>query len=1489
MTYRNQDSCCPTEEALAAFAEGALGGRDREAVEAHLADCADCRATVLAVVAAVGREGADRAPAGLSDRVLARLPLNEVQGRAPRPEGTMGRVLSSPWAAISAAAVVILAITVALPGASARGSRVLGGDWPATLPAAAKAGEREVSAPPRPLDLGGNDRYLAHLQTDKPLYRPGERVFARAVVLGAFDRRPIATPAVAVFDVKSAKGELVARAMGNVENGVASFGWAVPLDALGGTYTLATTFPWSGFPESEMTFDVRDYRVPRLNTDLQFAKKAYGPGDLASATLSVARAEGGIPKGAKFTAVATVDGVEAYRKDGLLLDEEGKARFSFPLPKSIQVGDGTLALSIEDGGVVETAAKTIPILVNRVLLTFLPEGGDLVADVPCRVYFEARTPKQAPADVAGEIVDGDGREVAHFDSFHEGRGTVGWTPRAFTRYFARVERPAGIGETFALPGVLLSGISLSSRQPAFGPEEAVRVGIAASVTTNASVGLYLKERELAVERVRLFGGEPVEVTLTPREAAAGVLRVTVFDELGVPRAERLVYRKPPTSVRIEVTTDVKELDPAGRVNVTVRTTDPLGRPVPAVVGVSAVDDSVLETIDTRERAPRLPTAVLLGADVKELKDAHLYLDDDADSARRTDLLLGTQGWRRFGFTNADDFAQREGAMAERALARRVLLPGLPSGGALDPTAGTYFNDGFDDDFAARAERVFDATLLLKAEGKRHPMVRQLKPVSFFLVQAAREGAAAARISEFRPFHIARIRVGGDMRVRLGEAALAGRLFTVDPVVAWARQFAHEVPASRPPELRTDFTETLFWNAALLTDDKGTATFGFNASDAITTVRVRADGFTKDGALGISDATVTVRRALYVEPKFPVEVTAGDRIDLPVSISNGTAFPARVSLTAEVGDALRLVDASAREVEVPAKGSARVVLSMEGLAKVGTAKVRLRARAGTSSDEVVREIRVAPAGFPIAKDFGGILESQGNVAHPVEIPGEVAPGSLAVQATVYPTPLATLAKALEALLREPGGCFEQTSSSNYPNVMVLQYLRSHQGADPAVALRAAEMLERGYRKLVSFECKKEGYEWFGGDPGHEALTAYGLLEFTDMAQVMSVDAQMLGRTRAWLLSRRDGKGGFQKNDRALDSFGRAPKDVTDAYIAWALVEAGEKGLDPEVAAVKAAALQSKDPYVTALAANLLARLGDREAAATLCSRLASLQAKDGSVPGAATSITCSSGDALAVETTSLSILAWLADPARTANVETAMRWLSTRCQDGKFSSTQATVLALRAVVAYDAARAKTRADGVVRLLVDGQVAETLPFKAGDAGPLAFKDLGSRLGAGAHTLSLAMEGGSAMPYSLAVRYHAMTPASSVAAKVEVVTEFTRAEAKEGDPVDVALVVRNRTDGVVSMPVAIVGLPGGVEARADALKELVREGKVDAFETRGREVILYWRGLRANESRSVLLPCLATVPGSFTGPASRAYPYYGDEDKSWAKGLSLSISAR
>ncbi|MBS1992716.1 MAG: A-macroglobulin complement component, partial [Cyanobacteria bacterium SZAS LIN-3] len=233
--------------------------------------------------------------------------------------------------------------------------------------------------PPATQALGGDDRFLTYVSTDKPIYRGGEKVFVRGVMLKAADRKPISDDknVSALIKIRGPKGDIVSTGNVRTENSVWGYEWTVPVGQSGGEYTVLSTYPWNGYAPAERKFDIRAFRAPRLNSHITFLRDGYGPGEKVTASLEVKRAEGGVPAGAKVTVNARVDGIAVTGASGLV-DDKGMCTVSFDLPREIPRGEGTLALAIQDGGVFETASKTIPILLQTVDVQVYPEGGDLV-------------------------------------------------------------------------------------------------------------------------------------------------------------------------------------------------------------------------------------------------------------------------------------------------------------------------------------------------------------------------------------------------------------------------------------------------------------------------------------------------------------------------------------------------------------------------------------------------------------------------------------------------------------------------------------------------------------------------------------------------------------------------------------------------------------------------------------------------------------------------------------------------------------------------------------------------------------------------------------------------------------------------------------------------------------------------------------------------------------------------------------------------------
>ncbi|MET0405151.1 MAG: MG2 domain-containing protein, partial [Cystobacter sp.] len=862
--------------------------------------------------------------------------------------------------------------------------------------------------------VGSPERFQTFLSTDKPLYRPGEQVLARGLLLTARARLPLKTPVGAFVEIRGPKGDVVTSDHVMSEDSVWGQSWTVPADAPGGRYTLLVSYP-SGDAPAERAFDVRAYRAPRLKSQIEFLRDGYGPGDSVSATLDVKRAEGGVPEGARVTATALVDGMVVARVSGVV-DGRGLCTVQFNLPSRIARGEGTLAFAIEDGGVVETAAKTLPILLRTLDLSFYPEGGDLVAGLPSRVYFQALTPSRKPADLSGAVIDLDtGKPVATVRSAHEGRGLFELTPKAGGRYALRVDMPSGIVTPFPLPEVRAQGAVLRASEDVIPAGRPVALSVSLAGLKQAKV--TLSQREVQVASAKVVGD--ARLLLDPKDAD-GVLIATVWDAEGRPLAERLLFRQPAKALSIEVKTDKSRYVPGDTVRLTARTTRG-GQPVAALVMLGVSDDAMLELIEKREQSPHLPVMVLLEPEVKELADAQVYLDEKNPRAKQAlDLLLGTQGWRRFALADVARFVAVEGLPARRAFAFQIPPPPVARRGPpMDEARGKGMFDG--EEGAAVPQAMAAAPMPVLQAAPPPQEVLDEAPHGFFADDLEVEAVEAKK-----------------------EARDLSRVRRQKKVRSYFRQYAHQVRPGRLAGERKDFSETLFFNTGVRTDAKtGEVQVAFGLNDSVTTFKAFAGAVGDDGALGSAVATIESVQPFYVEPKLPLEVTSGDVIQLPLALVNGTSDPLRgagvkVSLSGDV-------EASpVTGMNLAANERARRIVTLKVGEQSRPVDVSLMASAGAYSDNVTRTLNIKPNGFPQRVSFGGLLSSRQPVSHALTLPANLVRGSVRSSLVVYPTPLANMTESLSRLIQEPSGCFEQTSSTTYPLTMAQRYFQTHSG-------------------------------------------------------------------------------------------------------------------------------------------------------------------------------------------------------------------------------------------------------------------------------------------------------------------------------------------------------------------------------------------------------------------------------------------------------------
>jgi alpha-2-macroglobulin-like protein len=1352
--------------------------------------------------------------------------------------------------------------------------------------------------------------FRGYLMVDKPLYQPGETIWLRADARA--DASLTLAPSSAMLRLLDPKGGQVVQAAIAFHTGIGAGDITLPADAVGGEYTLElTTGQGAGIKRPII---VSAYEPPRLKKTLEMLRKAYGPGDTAAAAIEIFRTTGEPFARQKLTAMVTLDDAELIRIP-VTTDEQGRATVRFELPRSIVRGDALLTVLADDAGFTESIQKRVPIVLSSLRLSMFPEGGDLVAGLPGRVYVAAENLIGKPADIDAVVVDDQGRQVTSFSSVRDGLGRFELTPQPGRTYKIAITRPVGIAQTFDVPAAAAEGCVLTAVDDFAGRGDTLDVAATCSKPQTIYAVAQLRGKRVASAAFDVPAGVPAVVALPADKSAQGAVRVTLFAASAaaggsaptnpwlpigaVPMAERLVYRGRGQDLKIEITPDRSAYIPRQQVALKIKASDLAGKPVATSLGVSVVDDTVLALADDKTASIKAHLFLESELPAAPIEDPNFYFSDKPEAAAALDMLMGTKGYRRF------DWQQALAQQAPMATAAGSPMPDMAAPPpAPEPMAEVQAEARRERRPAKVPQRVRRPMAMpakpapLAAQAPAMPRVKDVADLKNDKAKDGIEQQREAKEAERADDALARRRPAGGL-------AAAGRAQAMDRDEEWAGDMPMQaqlltarvfpIPDYRPgyDGPRSDFRETIFWAPDVRTAADGTATVTFPTSDAITSFKVVAEGASLGGLPGRGEALIKSELPLSLDTKLPLEVSAGDKISLPVSLTNKTDAALTAVLDARFGAAFKLGTAPPSSITLAAGEKRTLMFPLEVVARSGgEGEVSISVTTAGLKDSVEKKIKVVPLGFPIEAAASGTAKKGAVSRHVFDTRGAL-PGTMVAQVTLYPSPLASMTKGTEAILREPSGCFEQTSSSNYPNVMAMQYMATGD-ADPKIVARARDLMGKGYKILAGYETKDKGYEWFGQNPGHEALTAYGLMEFEDMAQVHDeVDRKMIDRTAAWLMSRRDGKGGFQRNDRALDSFGRASAATTNGYIVWALTEAKRsKEISGELEAQASTGLSSSDPYLVALAANSLLNT-DPARGAAIAKKLVSLQAKGGNFPGAKETITMSGGESLEIETAALAMVAMMkASPngEYEPEIRNAVTWLNAKRDGyGSFGSTQGTVLALKALTRYADYSRRTAASGAAIVRVNGKQIGRIAFDKGEKNALEFADLAPALVAGSNTIEIELEGEAQLPYSVSLAYRSAQPASSPRAKVDVVTQLAKDKVALGEGVRLHAEIINRTQDGIPMTLARIGLPGGLTFQTWQLKELKDKGVIDFYETGAREVVVYLRAMAPGARKAIDLDLLATLPGSYVAPATSAYLYYTDEDKTWAAPTTVTVTQK
>jgi len=287
--------------------------------------------------------------------------------------------------------------------------------------------------------------------------------------------------------------------------------------------------------------------------------------------------------------------------------------------------------------------------ISKADVQFMPEGGHLVAGFDGRVAFKAVGASGRGQTVEGFVLSSQKDTVIGFASTHLGMGMFGFKPEAGQTYTAFVKQTDGGFTTYPLPAVLPQGAVLQADN--LSNKDNLKVYVQHNKTSadpNATLTLLAQTRGQVIQAAKIpLSRKTGVVQLPKKQFPEGIAQLTLFDETNQPVCERLVFidHNDRINVRIEPSKDTYH--PRQKVELTITTTDIDGKPVPANLSLAAVDDRLSPNLDSNRAT--ITSHLLLSSDLTGTVEQPAYYFDplNTDRASKLDLLLMTQGWRRF--------------------------------------------------------------------------------------------------------------------------------------------------------------------------------------------------------------------------------------------------------------------------------------------------------------------------------------------------------------------------------------------------------------------------------------------------------------------------------------------------------------------------------------------------------------------------------------------------------------------------------------------------------------------------------------------------------------------------------------------------------------------------------------------------------------------------------------------------------------------------
>ncbi|XP_067406891.1 ovostatin-like [Emydura macquarii macquarii] len=375
-------------------------------------------------------------------------------------------------------------------------------------------------------------------------------------------------------------------------------------------------------------------------------------------------------------------------------------------------------------------------------------------------------------------------------------------------------------------------------------------------------------------------------------------------------------------------------------------------------------------------------------------------------------------------------------------------------------------------------------------------------------------------------------------------------------------------------VRKFFPETWIWDLVSV-DSNGKASVSFTIPDTITEWKASAFCLEEEAGFGISPSTSLMAfQPFFVSVTLPYSVVRGEKFNLIATVFNYQNTCTQVRTTLENSRDYKIEplsqEGNTASVCANERKTSMWTIIPQKLGNVSFTVTAETKSSGTSEEEEIQRIDtvmhmllVEPEGIKKEVTQSSLICTKGGAVSETvspKLPANLVQGSARAYFSVLGDLLGMAMRNMENLLQMPYGCGEQNMALFTPNIYILDYLNKTGQLTKEIESKGISYLTSGYQKQLSYKHWDGSYSSFGtrDKEGNIWLTASVYKSFAQAKRYIYIDDNVQSQTLIWLASKQKPDGCFQNVgnhfNNALKGGAEDGLSLT-AYITAALLEAG----------------------------------------------------------------------------------------------------------------------------------------------------------------------------------------------------------------------------------------------------------------------------------------------------------------------------------------------